>query len=151
MYDDSARAMIRCWKEQGLRKLAAVAADLAVETIARPDVAVVVSVPPDDDRRLLRGHHPAKALTQELGDRWGLPLETSIARLGPRPRQAGLSLAARRGNVRGAFVPVGPASPAVCLVDDVYTSGETVNAAASALRKAGARRVEVVSFARAVR
>jgi predicted amidophosphoribosyltransferase len=143
--------VIRSWKEQGLRRLAAVAADLAVETIARPDVAVVVSVPSDDDRRLLRGHHPAKALAQELGARWGLPVETSIARFGPRPRQAGLSLAARRGNVRGAFVPIGPAAPAVCLVDDVYTSGETVNAAASALRKAGARRVEVVSFARAVR
>ena len=37
------------------------------------------------------------------------------------------------------------------LVDDVYTSGATVSAAASALRKAGARRVDVVTFARAVR
>jgi predicted amidophosphoribosyltransferase len=43
-------------------------------------------------------------------------------------------------------------SPAgVALVDDVYTSGATVNAAASALRKGGARRVEVVTFARVVR
>lgn len=151
VYDDAARAVIRSWKERGLRRLAAVAADLAVETIARPDVTAVVSVPPDDDRLLLRGHHPATALAQELGQRWGLPLETSIARLGRRPRQAGLSLTARRSNVRGAFVPAGPAAPAVCLVDDVYTSGETVNAAASALRKAGARRVDVVSLARAVR
>jgi predicted amidophosphoribosyltransferase len=39
----------------------------------------------------------------------------------------------------------------VGLVDDVYTSGTTVSEAAAALRKAGARRVEVVSFARAVR
>ena len=40
---------------------------------------------------------------------------------------------------------------AVGIVDDVYTSGATANAAASGLRKAGARRVEVVTFARAVR
>jgi predicted amidophosphoribosyltransferase len=151
VYDEAARALIRSWKEQGLRRLAAVAADLVVEAIARPEVATLVSVPPDDDRLLLRGHHPATALAQELSDRWGLPLKTSIARVGPRQRQAGLSLAARRGNVRGAFVPVGPAAPTVCLVDDVYTSGETVNAAASALRKADARRVDVVSLARAVR
>jgi len=68
-----------------------------------------------------------------------------------RRRQAGLALAARRGNVRGAFNPTASAPARVCLVDDVYTSGETVNAAASALRKAGARSVHVVSLARAVR
>jgi predicted amidophosphoribosyltransferase len=39
----------------------------------------------------------------------------------------------------------------VALVDDVYTSGATVASAASALRKAGARRVEVVTFARVIR
>jgi len=44
------------------------------------------------------------------------------------------------------------AAPArVVLVDDVYTSGSTAAAAASALRGAGATRVEVVTFARAVR
>ena len=62
-----------------------------------------------------------------------------------------MALAARRGNVRGTFLATGAAPASVCLVDDVYTSGETVNAAASALRKAGARRVDVVSLARAVR
>ena len=41
--------------------------------------------------------------------------------------------------------------PRVALVDDVYTSGSTANAAASALRKGGARRVEVITFARVVR
>jgi predicted amidophosphoribosyltransferase len=39
----------------------------------------------------------------------------------------------------------------IALVDDVYTTGATVNAASSALRKGGARRVEVVTFARAIR
>jgi predicted amidophosphoribosyltransferase len=39
----------------------------------------------------------------------------------------------------------------VTLVDDVFTSGATANAAASALRRAGARRVEIVAFARVVR
>jgi predicted amidophosphoribosyltransferase len=44
------------------------------------------------------------------------------------------------------------ASPvAVCIVDDVYTSGATADACASVLRRAGAKHVEVVTFARAVR
>ena len=151
IYDDAARAVIRSWKERGLRRFAAAAADLVVETIARPNVAALTAVPPDRDRSLSRGEHPATALARELAGRWNIPVHAPIARSGARPRQARLSLAARRGNVRGAFVPVRTAAPAVCLVDDVYTSGETVNAAASALRKAGARRIDVVSLARAVR
>jgi predicted amidophosphoribosyltransferase len=68
----------------------------------------------------------------------------------PRP-QRGLLLAERRRNVAGAFRAVGRAAATVVLVDDVYTSGATATAAASALRQAGARSVEVVTFARALR
>jgi predicted amidophosphoribosyltransferase len=67
------------------------------------------------------------------------------------PAQRGLSLVERRRNVRGAFRPSGRAPPRVVLVDDVYTSGSTANAAASALRLGGARHVTVITFARAVR
>jgi predicted amidophosphoribosyltransferase len=57
----------------------------------------------------------------------------------------------RRRNVAAAFA-ARPGVPArVVLVDDVYTTGATANAAASALRQAGARRVEVVTFARTIR
>ena len=66
-------------------------------------------------------------------------------------RQRGLSRADRRRNVSGAFVAKGRVPASVVLVDDVLTSGATANAAASALRKAGARRVEIVTFARVVR
>lgn len=151
VYDDAARALVRSWKEGGLRTLAPFAAELVVESLARPGVAAIVAVPPDPDRALERGEHPATALARELGRRWSIPLSMPIARVGARPRQAGLALAARRGNVRGTFLAISSTPASVCLVDDVYTSGETVNAAASALRKAGARRVDVVSLARAVR
>ncbi len=66
-------------------------------------------------------------------------------------RQRGLGLAERRRNVAGAFAPARVAPARVCLIDDVYTSGATAAAAASALRRGGARRVEVVTLARAVR
>lgn len=151
VYDDAARSLVRSWKERGRRRLAFVAADVVVTSVARPRASSLVAVPADADRALLRGEHPATALARELARRWEIPLATPIVRTASRPRQAGQALKGRRANIRGAFSPAGAASRAVCLVDDVYTSGETVNAAASALRKAGARRVDVVCLARAVR
>jgi predicted amidophosphoribosyltransferase len=62
-----------------------------------------------------------------------------------------LTLAERRKNVAGAFVARHRVPRRLVLVDDVYTTGATVSAGASALRKAGAVRVDVVTFARAVR
>jgi len=151
VYDDSARALVRSWKERGLRHLALFGAEVVAHAVALPEAAALCAVPPDPDRALTRGEHPATSLTRELSRRWHLPVVAPISRSAPRPRQAGLALAARRGNVRGAFTATTEAPTSVCLVDDVYTTGETVNAAASALRKAGARRVHVVSLARAVR
>lgn len=139
------------WKEHALRALATLAADLVCEAVARPPVYTLTFVPSDADRRLRRGHNSAERLAKELGRRWQLPVVPLLRRrAGVRP-QRGLPLAERRRNVRGAFVPSGPSPPALVLVDDVYTSGATVSAAATALRRSGARRVEVVTFARAVR
>jgi predicted amidophosphoribosyltransferase len=151
VYDDDVRSIVAAWKERGLRHLAGLAAALIVERIARPRVSAVTFVPPDRDRRLRRGHHPAERLARELGRLWELPVRAHLERTRRAKRQRGLSLPERRRNVAGGFRPVGEAPRQVVLVDDVYTSGATVNAAASALRNAGARRVEVVTFARTVR
>jgi predicted amidophosphoribosyltransferase len=150
-YDGSVRALVGAWKERGLRRLAVVAAELVVEVLPRPAVEALCFVPPDGDRSLRRGHHPAERLTRELGRRWELPVEPLLRRARPTSRQRGLPLADRRRNVAGAFGTGGRAPPRVAVIDDVYTSGATANASASALRKAGARRVEVVTFARAIR
>jgi predicted amidophosphoribosyltransferase len=149
-YDERVRAIVAGWKEHGLRRLAATAADVIVPVIQRPDVEVLTFVPPDRSRLLERGHHPAERLAQQLGELWQLPVVDLLARTRGAPRQRGSSLVERRRNVRGAFA--GRPSPrTVCLVDDVYTSGATASAVASALRQAGARRVQVVTLARALR
>ena len=110
----------------------------------------LVFVPPDPERGRRRGHHAAEALARELGLHWDVAVLDILGRRSGGARQRGLTLAERRANVRGAFWA--SSSPrTVVLVDDVYTTGATANAAASALRRAGARRVEVVTFARAVR
>jgi predicted amidophosphoribosyltransferase len=150
-YDDDVRRLVRGWKERGLRRLAVEAAEVLVGVLPPPSSGVLTFVPPDRARSLQRGHHPAERLARELGELWSLPVLPLVARTRPAPHQRGLALADRRRNVAGAFAAASGAPRAVTLVDDVYTSGATAAATASALRKAGARRVEVVTFARVVR
>ncbi len=150
-YDDAVRVLVREWKERGLRRLAGLAADLVAASLERPGHTMLVPVPADRDRSLKRGHEPAAQLARELGRRWELPVERLLHRTRAGVRQRGLSHADRRANVRGAFAARRGIQTSIVLIDDVYTTGATANAAASALRKGGARRVEVVTFARTIR
>jgi ComF family protein len=150
-YDDAAKRLVGAWKERGQRTLAELAAQLVDEVVARPNADAVTFVPADRDRLLRRGHNPAQRLAEALGARWQLRTVPLLQRAPGRAPQKGLTLAERRRNVRGAFTATGDVPKTIVLVDDVYTSGATVSAAATALRKRGARRVEVITFARAVR
>jgi competence protein ComFC len=151
VYDAAVRRLVAGWKERGLRTLAAEAAVIVAERVARPDDAVLTFVPADPGRRLHRGHNPSEKLAEALAEVWALPCERLLARVGGGQRQRGLSLADRRRNVSEAFAAQAMAGSAVVLVDDVYTSGATAAAAATALRRTGVPRVDVVSFARAIR
>jgi len=150
-YDEPVPQLVGAWKERGLRRLARLAAEIVTQTIAEPDVSGLAYVPGDPDRRLKRGHHAAERLARELGDAWGVPVLALLGRSAGSSRQRGLAQAERRRNVAGAFRATARSPARVALVDDVYTTGATVNAAASALRQSGARRVEVVTFARTIR
>jgi ComF family protein len=151
VYDERARALVRSWKERGRRGLAAEAAKLVAEAIAGPKVDALVHVPGDPERALERGDVPPKGLATELSALWQVQAADLLRRTRTRERQRGLSLAERRRNVRGSVEATSDAPRRVCLIDDVYTSGATADACASALRRAGARHVEVVTLARAVR
>jgi predicted amidophosphoribosyltransferase len=142
---------VHAWKERGLRHLAPLAAELVLARLERPAADVITYIPPDRVRQLKRGRHPAQALAHELAGRWGLACEPLLLRTRGADRQAALPLALRRSNVRNAFGAKDEVAGRVLLVDDVYTSGSTSNAAAQALRRAGAARVDVLTFARAIR
>lgn len=150
VYDRAAAQLVRSWKERGLRKLAQAAAGIVLEAVPRPE-GVLTFVPADSHRARERGHHPAERLATELAVRWELPLEELLGRSRRVRPQRGLPIAERRKNVRGAFAAAHAVTGTVVLIDDVYTTGSTASAAASALRKAGARPVHVITFARAVR
>lgn len=145
-YDADVRTVVRGWKERGLRTLGADAARVVADRLPRAEAEVVTFIPPDGERRLRRGYHPAEQLARALAELWQLPCEPLLRRVGRSSRQQGLSLADRRRNVARAFVAE-HVGGAVLLVDDVYTTGATAHAAAAALQA----RVEVVTFARAIR
>lgn len=151
VYDERARTIVRAWKEHGLRRLAADAAALVVDVVAPPDVDVLAHVPGDPERAWERGSVAPRGLAVALSSLWETPAADLLRRTHSFPRQRGLGLAERRRNVRGSVIAAAGVPRTVCLVDDVYTSGATADACASALRRAGARRVEVVTLARAVR
>ena len=150
-YDTPVRRIVAAWKERGLRRLAAWAAGLVAEVVPPPAADSLVFVPPDPDRKLRRGHHPAEQLARELAGRWDRDVQPLLVRVRGSPRQRALTRAERRRNVAGAFRACGRVPRSLTLIDDVYTTGATANAAAAALRKAGARNVEIVTFARTIR
>jgi predicted amidophosphoribosyltransferase len=149
-YEGVGRALVGAWKERGIRPLGPLFADLIAETVARPPVDALAFVPAERDRSLWRGQNSAEALAVALAARWKLPLIATLTRTRTAQRQTRLPRRARRANVQGVFWATG-APPAVTLIDDVYTTGATVSAAATALRRAAARRIHVVTFARATR
>lgn len=151
VYDDRSRPLVSAWKERGRRDLTAPLAELVTRVVLRPDVEALTFVPGDRERGRVRGHVPAQRLAEALGDRWRLPVTRLLVRTTSSRRQTGLPRAERRTNVRGVFAAATRAPPSVAIVDDVYTTGATVSACATVLRRAGARRVEVVCLARAVR
>lgn len=148
-YDEAARRFVHAWKERGLRRLAAEAARLVVERVPPPEMEALTFVPSDRARRLKRGHNPAERLALELAALWDLPCLALLERT-RGGRQRGSSAVERR-TVRGAFRATGTSPRKVAVIDDVYTTGATAAATATALRTAGARRVEAIAFARALR
>lgn len=152
-YDTALRPIVAAWKEGGRRDLSAPLADLVVSMLAAPAVDCLTFVPGDRERGLVRGHVPAESLARALARRWGVDVASLLRRAGPAggPRQVELRRAERRANVTRAFQAAVAAPARVCLVDDVYTTGATVGACATQLRRAGARHVEVVTLARTIR
>jgi ComF family protein len=116
----------------------------------RPGIDVIVPVPMSRLRLLLRRFNQSAVLAGELARRTGIVVDPHLlARARAARRQVGLTRDQRRRNVAGAF-RVAPRRLAdlqgrnVLLIDDVITTGATVNACARTLKRAGAQRVDVL-------
>ena len=115
---------------------------------------VMIPVPLHIRRLRERGFNQVLILVKELNKRFGIPYgERVLRKVKDTPVQSALKKKERRKNLRGAFEVQDQAAiegKAVVLVDDVYTTGATVNECSRALLKAGAARVAVLTVARAL-
>ena len=120
-----------------------------------PSDAVFVPVPLHRSRLWRRGFNQSAIVARELARRTGLAVEIdALRRIRPTPPLKGLNMLQRRRTVAGAFRAKPRAELRgrnIVLVDDVLTTGSTANACARVLKRAGAARVDLVSWARVIR
>ena len=115
---------------------------------------MVVPVPLHLDRLRWRGFNQSLILSQAISRMQNLQVDPFVlARLRPTVPQTHLNESERRSNVRGAFLVVAPErvqNQRILLVDDVYTSGATVEECARVLLRNGAEMVDVFTLAHAI-
>jgi competence protein ComFC len=160
-YEGPARALVTACKFRALRSLTDDLAERAAPAFAAVAAragagAVVTSVPAHRDHRLERGFDLAESFARWLATDAGLTYAPLLRRVRHGVRQSGLDRASRAANVHQAFalregpIGVGNRLKRVIIVDDVYTTGETLNQCAEALAHA-ASDLQVFTFARTVR
>jgi ComF family protein len=155
LYEELLAHLIHRWKFGGEHHLSALLASLWLAANPSPaPLDLLVPVPLHWRRRWQRGYNQAALLGNELKRRCPALDGTAIAdNLLTRKRataaQSGMSALERWRNLQGAFTVRHPCDNLrVAVVDDVLTTGATAAAAASALRGAGAERVEIWCLAR---
>ena len=148
----TARDAVHALKYNGWRRAAEGIVPVMTKLEPVRNGSVLVPIPLGAARRRERGYNQSAELARALGRLVSLPVdEARLRRRRETARQTGLAPDARRANLAGAFAArVAPGERPV-LVDDVFTTGATLLAAAEALLAAGAAAVSAVTFARAVR
>jgi len=149
-FEDELRELIHLLKYGRVRTLARPLGNLLALALPHTEqFDVVVPIPMHWLRRWRRGFNQAELLANEIGRRASVPVCRLVRRVKATGPQAGLTNAKRRANVAGAFRVVAPAAgKRILLVDDVLTTGATAAACAAALKRAGAKRVAVLTVAR---
>jgi len=151
--------MIHRWKYQGKTSLTGPLGEwMATGSHRHWDPALfdlLVPVPLHSRRLRERGFNQALLLVKELSRRTGIPYRKRLLqKRDSTPPQVNLSGADREKAVRNAFQYIGPENlegKTLLLVDDVYTTGATVNECSRVLLASGAERVHVLTLAHAVK
>ncbi len=155
-FDGVVRQAVHKLKYQNLRALAEPLADLLADHVADASVTGSVLVPVPLHRRRLRerGYNQSALLARRLGERTGIPVSGDcLIRSRQTPPQARTaSVSERRENVAGVFACRDQRlrGERVLLIDDVATSGATMEACAAALKAAGACSVWGLTLAREI-
>jgi predicted amidophosphoribosyltransferase len=151
-HDGVARELVAVLKFRAALPVAAVMAAHIAANLPRDlrerTAAALVPVPPQAVRARRRGFDPAAALTAALAQRLGLREQVCLRRRDHAGRQVGSSQAQRRRSGRLAIELRAPPPPVALLVDDVHTTGATLDACARALVAGGSREVVALTYTR---
>lgn len=154
-YQSPLKEAILLLKYHGKTQLASPLAQLIARAVGPPpNVDAILAVPLHSRRLREREFNQSLLLARHLGRQWHLPAPTSlIQRTTFTPSQTSLTRRERLKNLRRCFaVPIPSAieGKTLVLVDDVFTTGATVNECAKTLRQAGAQAVYVYTLARMI-
>lgn len=115
---------------------------VAALTALQWTIDIIIPVPLHTARQRERGYNQAQQLGDHVAQVLGISCDPSaLLRWRDTPPQVGLNRAQRQANMHGAFKPLGSLSGTVLLIDDVFTTGATLQACARAAREAGAHAV----------
>lgn len=154
-YSGAVEALVHRFKFRHDLAAGRVLAGLTARRLARlgaPRPQALVPVPLHWRRRLWRGFNQSEMLARDLSRCLGqIPVADLLIRSRATPAQLALPAARRGGNVRGAFTARrrGFRIRHVALIDDVMTTGATLDACARALRKSGVTHIDIWIVARA--
>jgi len=151
--DAGARRLAHELKYEGLTSLAEPMGRVMFERLVRPEADLVVPLPLHRSRERSRGYNQAALLAREIARHTGVPLDVRAARRvrATAPLVKTMHREERLAIVRGAFSARRDAVEGreIVLVDDVVTTGATLDACCEALLEAGAATVRCVTWARA--
>lgn len=154
-YTGEMRKAMQSFKYRGRTKWAQPFAELMEEALVLDSrfsaLDLIVPVPLHVNRRRERGYNQSELLAKKLGQGLALPVAIDVLlRIRDTPSQTGLKKQGRQKNLAGAFQVTNPhliKSKNILLVDDIYTTGTTVETCACILKKGGAKKVLVVTCA----
>jgi ComF family protein len=146
-YEGSVRELIRRLKYHHQRDAATVLAATIAPLFPKRSFDMVTSVPIATTRLRRRGYNQSELIAREVARSLALPYHPLLRRL-RNTQQVGKTRAQRLSQVDGVFVARRPQSGRILVVDDVLTTGATLNACAIALQVAGAAEVWGAAAAR---
>ncbi len=152
-YEGTAQMLVKRYKFERARA----AVDILVDVIDNvlpvlPKDTLIIPVPTATSRIRLRGYDQAQLLARGLAKQRGLRWARLVTRLS-QSRQVGATRKQRHEQLKNAFLVTNPAlinGQNILIIDDVTTTGATLEAMATVLKQAGARNITAITFAQKV-
>lgn len=151
-YKGIPKELIHGLKFQRTPSAATIVGEAMISTL--PEITedtIVVPIPTASSRKRQRGYDQAVLISRSIARQTGMSVVRALVRTG-QTRQVGSKKADRLNQLKNAYVVVRPgriSGAHILLIDDVLTTGATLESAAKSLRRAGATQVDALVFARA--